>query len=63
MNRVRDEVWACKDISGPKKQLWLISLAIFWVIWKEKNKRTFHEIEEDINRIRARWFQTISFFL
>lgn len=46
-----------------EKHLRLIHLAIFWVVWKERNRGTFDGMEEDMDRIRARWFQTLSFFV
>lgn len=42
------------------KQLALIPFTIFWEVWKEKNRRIDDEVEESINKIRARWFQTLN---
>lgn len=38
------------------------SLAIIWVVWKEKNKRAFEGVEDGSNRVKYRW-QTLGFFI
>lgn len=55
-DKVRDDIWACKGVSGGRKQVDLIHLAIFWVVEKEINRRAFEEVEANFDRVRGRWF-------
>lgn len=54
---IRDEIWAWKGIRGRKKQVGLIPLVIFWVVWKKRNRRAFKGVEADFDRVKDRWFQ------
>lgn len=38
---VKDELRAWKGLVKEKKYLELIPIAIFWVLWKERNRRVF----------------------
>lgn len=31
-------------------------------MWKERNKRMFNRVKEDIDNVRVRWFQTPRIF-
>lgn len=48
---VRDEILARKGTTGGKKYAGLIPLAIFGVMWKERNKRAFEGVE-NFDRVR-----------
>lgn len=64
VNTGREKVWTWKGVSGrKKKQLGLISLTIFWVVWKERNRRTFQGVEEDIDKVKTRWYQSLGFLV
>lgn len=41
----------------------LIPLTVFWVIWKERNARTFEEKECNLNRLKDRWIHYFGFIL
>lgn len=41
----------------------LILLSVLWVMWKERNSRTFEGIEKDFNCIKNRWIHTFGFLL
>lgn len=41
----------------------LVPLAIFWVLQKERNRRTFKMMEDEFERVRDRWFQTLCFLV
>lgn len=60
----RDEIWVWNDLSGRRKQTELIPVTIFWVVWNERNKRAFDEVDDagGFNLLNNRWFQTLSFF-
>lgn len=53
-------MWAWKDITSRKKQLELIPLTFFWVVWKEGNRKVFEEVEEGLDKNKKRWSQTFS---
>lgn len=55
-SNVRDEIWAWKGINDGKKQGGLILFVIFWVVWKEKNKKVFEGVEADFDRVWDGWF-------
>lgn len=55
--------WYGSDELKGKKCLGLISLAIFWFLWKERNIRVFEGVEEGIDRIRERWFLVFWFWV
>lgn len=38
---VRDEIWVWRGISGGKKHMDLIPFTIFWMVWKERNRKAF----------------------
>lgn len=59
---VREEIWIWRGISRGKKSLSLTHLAIFWVVWKERNMRAFEEVVDDFDRVSDRWFQTLFFY-
>lgn len=61
--QVRNEIWVWRGISGVNKHVDLVLLAIFQVVWKERNMRTFEVVDEDIDRVMNRWFQTVSTFV
>lgn len=51
------ELLAWESISSQKKKLIrIISLTIFWVIWKEHNNRAFEGEKVDFNTIKDNWF-------
>lgn len=60
---VREEIWIWRGISRGKKSLSLTHLAIFWVVWKERNMRAFEEVVDDFDRVSDRWFQTLFFIM
>lgn len=47
VRNVKEEKWAWKGVSGWKKYLGLIPLAIFWMVRKERNIRVFEGVEEE----------------
>lgn len=58
---VKEEIWKWKCVSGRKKHLGLIPLAIFWVMWKERNKRAFKVVEEDLIGLELGGFKPWNF--
>lgn len=38
---LREELWAWGNVCKQKKHANLIPLTIFWVLWKERNRRAF----------------------
>lgn len=46
------EVWAWGEIQSTKNIVKIISLTIFWVIWKEKNFRAFKGVEVDSYKLK-----------
>lgn len=38
-------------------------LLIFLVVWKERNRRTFEGMKENLDRGRVRWIKTLGFLL
>lgn len=60
---IRDEIWAWKGTFDWEKHLGLIIFAIFWVVWKERNRRTFDGVEEGTNKLRERWFLALGFLV
>lgn len=52
---VRNELWVWDGLSRVKKIVNLIPLAIFWIMWKERNLRAFEGIEGGILKLRDRW--------
>lgn len=52
---VYTELWAWTGYRKKKKDLFLIPLTIFCVVWKEKNVRSFEGIETNITNIKNRW--------
>lgn len=37
----------------------LVVLKKFMTYWIRRNKRAFERMKEDVNKIRARWYQTL----
>lgn len=37
----------------------LIPFVIFSLVWKEKKIRVFERVEEEFDRVRDRWFETL----
>lgn len=56
---LKEELWAWKGFAKRKKSPRLVSLAILWVVWKERNKIVFEVLEESIDGMRERWFQIL----
>lgn len=59
---VSKELWAWSGIFMRKKYLFLVPLAIFWVMWKEWNIRVFEGVKNDFVKIRDRWINTLILF-
>lgn len=53
---IREEIWAWKGIGRNGRFFSLIPLTIFWIIWKEINRRGFEGVEGDMSELRDRWF-------
>lgn len=53
---IREEIWAWQGIGRDVKFFSLIMLTMFWIIWKERNRRVFEGVESDVVKIRDRWF-------
>lgn len=53
---ITSELLAWEGLSSRNKLFKLIPLTIFWVIWKERNKRAFEGKELDFNTIKNNWF-------
>lgn len=62
---VMDKFWAWRSTSRRKKQVEIISLTIFQMVHKERNKRVFDGIEDvdDFDILNNIWFQTLNFLL
>lgn len=58
---VKDELWAWKDLVKGKKCLRLIPLAIFWILWEERNRKALESVKEGIDKIQEKWFQILGF--
>lgn len=50
----RSELWSWAGLCKKRGHLFLISLPIFWVVWKKKNVRAFESIETNFTKIRDR---------
>lgn len=53
---VINELITWEGLIGNSKSACLIPLSIFWVIWKERNKRAFDGQEESSMNLKNRWF-------
>lgn len=56
VENVCTELMAWEGLGSKNKSIRLISLTIFWVIWEERNNRTFDGIESDFNKVKDNWF-------
>lgn len=52
---VRGEIWAWDGLLVKRNIINMISLTVFWVIWKKMNSRAFDSVESSFNRIKDRW--------
>lgn len=59
---VMDKIRAYKGISGGKN-MWASFPLLYFVWCKERNRRAFKRVEDDLNGVRSKWFQTLSFFV
>lgn len=55
-NTVYGELLTWEGLGKRNKFFQLIPLTIFWVIWKERNKRAFDGKELDFNTLKDNWF-------
>lgn len=48
-----------------RKKVDLILVTIFWVVWKERNKRVFDGIDDvnEFDLLKNKWFQNLGFLL
>lgn len=41
-----DEIWAWRGICDCRKHVEIIPLTIFWMVWKERNKKAFDRVKD-----------------
>lgn len=59
---VRDEIWAWKGISD-KKSTWISFSLLFFGLCERKEIGELLGVEANFNRVRDRWFQTVSLLI
>lgn len=60
---VHDELLAWNDLNSSNHVNRLIPLAIFWIIWKERNNRDFEDNKDTFVNIKNRWLHCFGFIL
>lgn len=54
-----NELWVWEVLCIKKgRHLFLVPLTIFWVIWKERNSKTFEEVKTNLGNIKHKWIHT-----
>lgn len=59
---IREELWAWECVHLNSRLIKLIPLTIFWVLWKERNFRTFKSKKRYMYRLRERWMHYFGWY-
>lgn len=52
---VREEIWTWEGLFVKRNITNIISLTVFWINWKEKNRRIFYSAQSSLNRLKNKW--------